>query len=508
MSFNPINPAKYQGTDKYITFFVSRNRLPTGADYRQPETGRLYSVGTVWQVGKDPTTGVEGDLWMLAKIVANVAYWVQLSNGGTAFDSFQVQSVTAPGVNPVTADLTGLVTVNAAVVANHSVVMETRSRALNAFNVEVQYATGAAASDGTKSGVCHFDTSDFSVDASGFVSLLGSGAGQTITGQSGGALSPTAGNWNIFGLGEMTTSGSVSTISILQPRAAKFIVDPTLYYGTHQTLTAALAAASSGDTILIRPCTLTENCTLKAGVDICGLPGVAENPNVIINGKLTASFSGSCTLSSLQLKTNSDFALVISGSSDTTIHLDDVSIYAFNNTAISYTSSNADSSLNIYYSYADTATTGVAHFADSSAGTTKIFFSDFQNSGLSSTANTKSAGQITVRSSNMRLPLTYSSSSGASSFQHGSFNTAAQNAIGLTTSGTGTISLTNTQMACGSAACISIGAGTSVSLTNSGVNSSAAFVLTGAGTLNYGSVVFTGTSNGHNVSTENAYTVI
>lgn len=38
--------------------------------------------------------------------------------------------------------------------------------------------------------------------------------GQTITGDSGGALSPTAGNWNILGGPGVTTSGSGSTLTI------------------------------------------------------------------------------------------------------------------------------------------------------------------------------------------------------------------------------------------------------------------------------------------------------
>jgi len=80
-NFNPINPTKYTGTNKYITFFVSRKRRPTGADYRQPETGTIYSDGTIWQISKNPTTGTEGELWMLSKIVANVAYWVTVSAG-------------------------------------------------------------------------------------------------------------------------------------------------------------------------------------------------------------------------------------------------------------------------------------------------------------------------------------------------------------------------------------------------------------------------------------------
>lgn len=234
-TYNPKLPTKHVGTDKYITFFVSRNRSPTGADYRQPETGTLYSIGTVWQVSKNPTTGTEGDLWMLSKIVANVGYWVQIASGvvptagiltlsdtlGTlvyptvagniqlygnsgqidivsdpannrivfslpggsgAIDSVQVQAATAPGVNPVLPDGTGLITVNGAVVANHSVPIETRSRALNAYNVEVQYSTSSASTDATKVGLAAFKSSQFSVDSTGFVSLSGSGGGAPILG--------------------------------------------------------------------------------------------------------------------------------------------------------------------------------------------------------------------------------------------------------------------------------------------------------------------------------------
>jgi hypothetical protein len=77
----------------------------------------------------------------------------------------------------------------------------------------VQYATSAAATDATKSGVAHFDSTDFTVDANGFVALAGGGAGQTITGDTGGALVPTAGNWNLLGSGSITTSGSGSTLT-------------------------------------------------------------------------------------------------------------------------------------------------------------------------------------------------------------------------------------------------------------------------------------------------------
>jgi hypothetical protein len=97
--------------------------------------------------------------------------FVQLNGGGIASTSFDVQANTAPGTDPVVPTSAGLVTVNGAAVANHSVVLETRSRAANAYNLEVQYATSAAATDATKSGVAHFDSSQFTVDANGFVSV-------------------------------------------------------------------------------------------------------------------------------------------------------------------------------------------------------------------------------------------------------------------------------------------------------------------------------------------------
>lgn len=101
--------------------------------------------------------------------------FVQLNGGGIAATSFDVQANTAPGTDPVVPTAAGVITVNGAAVTNHSVVLETRSRAANAYNLEIQYATSAAATDATKSGVAHFNSSEFSVDANGFVSIISGG---------------------------------------------------------------------------------------------------------------------------------------------------------------------------------------------------------------------------------------------------------------------------------------------------------------------------------------------
>lgn len=194
---SPKNPNKYLGPNVYISSIVTRNREPTGADYRQPETGKLYPLGSYWLISKDPSSGTQGDLWYLSKIVSNVAYWLQVSSGGSGtLIDIEVDAVTAPGVNPVTPIL-GQINFSGAAVANHSVPVETHSRSLHELNLEVQYATSAASTDATKSGLAHFNSGQFSVDASGFVALFGSGTNpalQTLTGDSGGAIVGNASN--------------------------------------------------------------------------------------------------------------------------------------------------------------------------------------------------------------------------------------------------------------------------------------------------------------------------
>lgn len=76
---SPNNPRVYLGNNIAVPSVVSRSREPTGADYRQPENGKLYPLGSFWLIGRDPSTGTEGDFYYLSKITANVAFWVKLN---------------------------------------------------------------------------------------------------------------------------------------------------------------------------------------------------------------------------------------------------------------------------------------------------------------------------------------------------------------------------------------------------------------------------------------------
>lgn len=136
-----------------------------------------------------------------------------------------------------------------------------------------------------------------------------------------------------------------------------FIVDPTPGLGSYQTIGAALSAAVAGQTIFIRPGTYTENLTLKAGVNLVGYPADADSPIAQIVGKISASYSGSSSISGIRLDTNSDYCLSVTGSS-TALYLESCLVISVNNNAVNVTNgllyfyncegSNQSSSYNIF----------------------------------------------------------------------------------------------------------------------------------------------------------------
>lgn len=313
--------------------------------------------------------------------------FVQLNGGGIAATSFDVQANTAPGTDPVVPTAAGVVTVNGAAVANHSVVLETRSRAANAYNLEVQYATTAAATDATKSGVAHFDSAAFTVDANGFVQLAGGGLaidsigvdatsgggtnpvlptaaglvtvngarvaagtnpirtvstaanvyqvqvqtsqaiaatdatkvglanfdsakftvdangfvstsgtaiGNTITGDDSTALSPTAGNWNIFGRSGSKTSGSGSTLTVKSPPFSQVGASATSSLNTGEFVTAAVTRTLPASAGLIDGDLFIYVCTTSSTLIIQSV--TAQKIRI---GSLISSAAGTATSSAI-----------------------------------------------------------------------------------------------------------------------------------------------------------------------------------------------------------------
>lgn len=284
---------------------------------------------------------------------------------------------------------------------------------------------------------------------------------------------------------------------------AKWIVSTDATQGTHTTIGGALTSASSGDTIFIRTGTYTENLTLKAGVNLCALPSdssLNQTGNVIIAGNCTLTTAGSVTISGIQLQTNSAALLSVTGSAASIVNLNNCNLNCSNNTGITFSAANTSAAVNLYNCTGNLGTTGIGLFSDSSTGNITFLDCYFTNSGGSTTASTKSAGQFNSINSTFNNPLTYSSSNVASGMEY--TNMMVTNTTNLTTSGTGQIAIIYCYFASGTASALSIGTGTLISLAHCLISSSNTNAITGAGSVLSVGTIYTGTSHFSNVTTQ------
>lgn len=268
---------------------------------------------------------------------------------------------------------------------------------------------------------------------------------------------------------------------------AKFIVSSSAANGTHTTIASALTAASSGDTIFIRTGTYTENLTLKAGVNLCAFGGDQITPNVTIVGNCTATFTGTCTLSSIALQTNSAACLTVSGSNATIVNLYNCYINASNNTAISYSSSSSSSTIKITNCMGNIGTTGIALYSSSSAGQLAFLNSNFTNTGASTTANTISAGSIIAFTSSFANPTT-TSGTAIAAFEVCDLATSAQNVTPFTNGGSGNATAFLSRFQSGTATAISTS--TLLTIANCAIGSSNAAAIAGAGSIVFSNLSF------------------
>ena len=139
---------------------------------------------------------------------------LDLTGGSTGVDSFAMQT----GTSPVFPTAAGLVTFNGAVVAAGTNPVRSDGTGPNTMALEVQISQAIAATDATKIGLCNFDSTSFTVDANGFVTL--NGGGFTWNDVSG-AFSPLKNN------GYFVTGTATGTLpaSPAQGDTIKFFVD-------------------------------------------------------------------------------------------------------------------------------------------------------------------------------------------------------------------------------------------------------------------------------------------
>lgn len=191
---------------------------------------------------------------------------------------------TAPGTTPVVPNGSGNITLTGSTVAAGTTPIQTNSLAANTVAIQVQRSQAIASADATKIGLSNFNSTEFAVDANGFVtsqnftitagtglsgggtitlggsvtlSVNGSVVGETITGDSGGALSPTAGNWNIIGgtvaagTSPVKTAGSASTLTINVQKSQAIAAADATKIGLCNFSSAEFAVDSNGFVTLV-----------------------------------------------------------------------------------------------------------------------------------------------------------------------------------------------------------------------------------------------------------------
>lgn len=333
-----------------------------------------------------------------------------------------------------------------------------------------------------------------------------------LTGNTGGTLNPDgANNFNVLGNNTANNgfaswnSGVGSTLTVNSHGTAKWVVHPTANIGTHQTVQAAITAASSGETVFITPGTYTENLTLKAGVNLTafscdGLTGDNQistiTPNVIIKGSCTANITGSVVISGIQLETNGAAAIITSGSTTGELMLVNGSVFANDSTAITLNNVNFSVLFN-YCSFMNTTTQIL--FAVTTTSTLNFQWCTF-NLSSTAAASTLAIAPASFYSCNISGLAITTATTGAVLSYNSTWSYGATTI--LTTAGTGNSILYGSSFSSTSASAISVGTGTSVTMSNCTVSSTNTNAITGAGTLKYSLLSFTNTSAVINTTTQ------
>lgn len=297
-----------------------------------------------------------------------------------------------------------------------------------------------------------------------------------------GTAVPAANSLTVVGGNGITTSASGHTVTVTSTvySPAALVVSPTAGLGEYTTISAALAVAVSGQTIFIKEGTYVENPTLVAGVSLVALDANSLTPNVVIQGKCTFTGAGTVSITGIQLETNSDYFLAVTGSAASVIYINDSYLNCLNHTGIDYTSSSASSLVYFTRCQGNVATTGITLFSSSGTGGIQFDFCNIENTGVSVTANTVSGAPFTSNYSIFNLIFSISSNGVIYAFQTEFYNL---NEVGVAITAQTYHDINNCLFNSGNATCVTVGTGVTLNTTNCIFITSGA-TITGAGTVN------------------------
>lgn len=223
---SPLNRDRQASLEKYFYIpQVIRDFDPRGAsvltstDVRNPRTNKYYDIGTIWlnRVGQRR--------YYLESITNNLGRWV-LTGGGTPIVITQTGddgvAVSPDGFGNF--DWTGQIVAN----ATHAKPLFILSDGANGLLVDLQISTTSSSTNPLYNGVSHYSDDAFTIDADGFVQLIGGGQAAISFETDDGApnvVPDGSGAIQVFGGTNVATSGQGpgNTITIDSSGFASFV---------------------------------------------------------------------------------------------------------------------------------------------------------------------------------------------------------------------------------------------------------------------------------------------
>jgi hypothetical protein len=175
---------------------------------------------------------------------------IETNGGGSPIEQITVENSTVPGTNPVLPTASGNITITGGQQVNASLanVIQTHSLAANSFAIMIQRANESATPNTTQNGVCHFDSTSFVVDSSGFVQSIGGGF---TWNDASGAFSPLKNNgYFITGTATGTLPASPSQGDTIQFFVDHATQDLTIQASGAQIIRMGSLVSSAGGTAL------------------------------------------------------------------------------------------------------------------------------------------------------------------------------------------------------------------------------------------------------------------
>ena len=279
---------------------------------------------------------------------------------------------------------------------------------------------------------------------------------------------------------------------------AKWIVDINgLGAGaTHTSISDALTDASANDTIYVKPGTYTEDLTLKSNVAIITAENALGSQRTKIIGKISSNSATSNLIQGFWIGTNSDYFYEDTGSNTGNIVFDNCLLGVTDNDGMNV--NNANRRVILEKCEIQIADTGLKLFAITTCQDIQFRYCFSSNDEFVTAASTIAGGTLIISHSTMTG--SYYITSGTSSLRIYNSKFSTINLTILTCCGSGEHKISNSYFDSGTAAAISLS--NTVLISNVTINSTNANPLTGAGTIQYGSIDFINTGNGINVTTQ------